>query len=166
MLRYCAWTADMFSFFTSCSPFPSPRRLPSPCMTPEDDMWSSITWLTVWATCLRRMSTHVSLLYNYCTITYAYIWTITAMSAHARAYGSRLSWTIDDNCLSPNGSNSNRCHEHSHHSAITVLSFSYLSFSLSRPTLWLSQLEHLRTASARTHVDAPKAVYNLYQLVP
>ena len=39
------------------------------------------------------------------------------------AYRSRLSWTIDDNCLSPNGSNSNRYHEHSHRSAITIHSF-------------------------------------------
>ena len=27
----------------------------------------------------------------YCTITYAYLWTITAKSAHVSAYGSRLS---------------------------------------------------------------------------
>ena len=61
--------------------------------------------------------------YDYCTIAYAYIWTITAMSVHVWAYESWLSWTIDDNCLSPNGSNSNRWHEHSHHSTITILSF-------------------------------------------
>ena len=120
-----------FSMLTN----PFPRRLPSPCMTPEDDMWSRITWLTVWATCLRRVLTRGCLRYDYCTITYAYIWTFTAMSAHVWAYESWLSWTIDDNCLSPNGSNSNQCHEHSHRLAITVLWFSYLSCSLSRPTL-------------------------------
>ena len=121
VLQYHAWTAAMFFLF-SCFTTSSPRRLPSPCMTPEDDMWYSITWLTVWATCLWCVSMCVSLSNNYCTITYTYIWTITAMSACVWAYGSWLSWTIDDNCLSPNGSNSSRCHEHSHHSMITVLS--------------------------------------------
>ena len=123
LLRYHAWTAAMFLSLLSCFTLFSPRRLPSPCMTPEDDMWSSMTWPTVWATCLRRMSTRVSRRNNYCTITYAYIWTIMAMSARVWAYRSWLSWTIDDNCLSPNGSNSNRCHEHSHHLTITIPSF-------------------------------------------
>ena len=123
VLRYHTWTAAMFVFFFSCFTISAPCRLPSLCMTPEDDMWSSITWPTVWATCLQRVSTCVSQRPNYCTIPYAYIWTITAMSARVWAYGSWLSWTIDDNCLSPNGSNSNQCHEHSHHSTITILSF-------------------------------------------
>ena len=38
LLRYHARTAAMCSFFLSCFTIPSPRCLPSPCMTPEDDM--------------------------------------------------------------------------------------------------------------------------------
>ena len=38
LLRYRAWTAAMFSFFPSCITPSSPRRLPSPCMTPVDDL--------------------------------------------------------------------------------------------------------------------------------
>ena len=43
LLQYCVWTAAMFFFFTSCFTITSPCRLPSLCMTPEDDIWSSIT---------------------------------------------------------------------------------------------------------------------------
>ena len=57
VLQYRAWTADMFFLFTSCFTNSSPCRLPSWRMIPVDDMWSSITWLTDWATCLRRVST-------------------------------------------------------------------------------------------------------------
>ena len=38
VLRYCAWTAAMSFFFYSCFAISSPRHLPSPRMTPEDDM--------------------------------------------------------------------------------------------------------------------------------
>ena len=38
VLRYRAWTAAMFFSFFSCFTISSPRRLPSPRMTPVDDM--------------------------------------------------------------------------------------------------------------------------------
>ena len=66
-LWYHVWTADMFFFFTLCFIISSPHHLPSLHMTPEDNMWSSITWLTVWATCQWCMLTcvfHLALLYQ------------------------------------------------------------------------------------------------------
>ena len=124
MLRYRAWTAVMSFCFTSCLTISSPRRLPSLCMTPEDDMWSSITWLTVWATCQWHMSTHVAQLAKYCTIIYDYIWTLWLCQRMPELVD--YAWVGPSMIMSiTNGSNSNLCHEYSYCSAITVLSSSY-----------------------------------------
>ena len=70
LLQYHTWTAAMFSFFTSCFTIFSPHCLPTLCMTPEDNMWSSITWLTVWATCQRRVSLSLQITVPSSTLTY------------------------------------------------------------------------------------------------
>ena len=120
VLRHRAATF-FFSFFL-CSTFSSPRHLPSPCMTPEDDMWSSITWLTVWATCQWHMSTHVARLAKYCTIIYDYIWTLRLCQRMPELVD--YAWVGPSMIMSiTNGSNSNLCCEYSHHSAITIHSF-------------------------------------------
>ena len=111
--------------FTSCFTISSLHCLSSLCMTPEDDMWSSITWLTVWATCQQHVSTHVSRLSNYCTITLCLHTDLTAMSAHAW----EASWYVfeSDHRLH-NGPTQTRTIWYSHHLAITVLLFTYSYF--------------------------------------
>ena len=121
LLQYHTWTAAMFSFFTSCFTIFFPHCLPTLCMTPEDNMWSSITWLTVWATCQWCVLTHISCSSLLYTLPYAYIWTFMAMSACAwMLYDIVLSWIIipTQACIMM----------YSHRSVITILSFTYLCF--------------------------------------
>ena len=73
LLWYCTWTATMFFFFTSCLTIASSCHLPILCMTPEDDMWFSIIWLTVWATCQWHVSTHGPCLWLLYEPPYAYM---------------------------------------------------------------------------------------------
>ena len=125
LLQYCVWTAAMFFFFTSCFTISSLHCLSSLCMTPEDDMWSSITWLTVWATCQQHVSMHVSRLLNYCTITLCLHTDLTAMSAHAW----EASWYVFelDHRLH-NRPTQTHTIWYSHCLAITVLLFTYSYF--------------------------------------